>query len=39
MVFEFACNHDIDSWMELLELVKENFPGLVQQYKSSRYYH
>lgn len=28
MVFEFASNHDIDSWMELLELVKENYPGL-----------
>lgn len=28
MVFEFACNQDIDSWMELLELVKDNFPGL-----------
>ncbi len=28
MVFEFACTKDIDSWMELLELVKDNFPGL-----------
>ena len=28
MVFEFACDQDIDSWMELLELVKDNFPGL-----------
>lgn len=28
MVFEFACNHNIDNWMEFLELVKENFPGL-----------
>ncbi|HYE68330.1 MAG TPA: GNAT family N-acetyltransferase [Anaerovoracaceae bacterium] len=28
MVFEFACRKDIDSWMELLELVKDNFPGL-----------
>ena len=28
MIFEFACNQDIDSWMELLELVKDNFPGL-----------
>lgn len=28
MIFEFACKEDIDSWMELLELVKDNFPGL-----------
>jgi hypothetical protein len=28
MVFEFACNQDMDSWMELLELVRDNFPGL-----------
>jgi len=28
MVIEFACNQDIASWMELLELVKDNFPGL-----------
>lgn len=28
MVFEFACDQDIDSWMELLESVKSNFPGL-----------
>lgn len=28
MVFEYACDQDIDSWMELLESVKDNFPGL-----------
>lgn len=28
MEFIFACNQDIDAWMELLELVKDNFPGL-----------
>lgn len=28
MIFEFACKQDIDSWMKLLELVKDNFPGL-----------
>lgn len=28
MVFKFACSKDIESWMELLELVKDNFPGL-----------
>jgi ribosomal protein S18 acetylase RimI-like enzyme len=28
MKIEFAQNNDIDGWMELLELVKDNFPGL-----------
>jgi len=28
VVFVFACNQDIDSRMELLELVKDSFPGL-----------
>lgn len=28
MIFELACKQDIESWMELLELVKDNFPGL-----------
>jgi ribosomal protein S18 acetylase RimI-like enzyme len=34
MKIEFAQSNDIDGWMELLELVKENFPGLdMNEYK------
>ncbi len=28
IIFDFASIKDISSWMELLELVEENFPGL-----------
>ncbi len=28
MLAELAKNKDVDSWLEMLELVKENFPGL-----------
>ncbi|MDQ1254164.1 MAG: hypothetical protein QG646_3390 [Euryarchaeota archaeon] len=34
MKIEFAQSNDIDGWMELLELVKEDFPGLdMNEYK------
>lgn len=28
MEIGYACNYDIDGWMKLLALVKDNFPGL-----------
>ena len=38
MNFDFASIQDIDSWMELLELVKDSFPGLDQDaYKTGLY--
>jgi ribosomal protein S18 acetylase RimI-like enzyme len=34
MKIRFAQNNDINNWMELLELVKDNFPGLdIDEYK------
>ncbi|MCO5382300.1 MAG: GNAT family N-acetyltransferase [Methanosarcina barkeri] len=34
MEIRFAQSNDIDGWMKLLELVKENFPGLdMDEYK------
>lgn len=36
MVFDFACNQNIESWMNLLELVKNSFPGLdKEEYKKN----
>lgn len=36
MVIQFACNDDIEHWMDLLELVKDSFPGLDKvEYKRS----
>ena len=36
MIFKFACNQDINSWLELLELVRNSFPGLeMKEYKEN----
>lgn len=36
MKIGYAKNFDIESWMKLLELVKENFPGLdLDEYKNT----
>ncbi|MEG2626310.1 MAG: GNAT family N-acetyltransferase, partial [Christensenella sp.] len=36
MVVDFAEQQDIDSWMDLLHIVKDNFPGLdIKKYRIS----